>query len=1342
MRLLLQAKSFFLQRPFLIFLLILLTIISLSTFHPNHFIIGWDNFSSYFNLKENLLRTFFAGWRGYRGLGVPSDSENVDIFRQVFYALLKPFLPMYVWEQVYVLTCLIAGVIAMYIFVEQLLRRTIYEKNLKPNLLDLGAGIAAFFYLFNLNTISTFYFPMVMFVHRFFALPVLFLIFLKLADPVRSKKKLLGLILLLIATSTTYLVATLFITTIIALGIFMLNYSGVRKTPRLITIYTLLMSFWLLPFVNYTLQKSPIISRAPTFIDTNEIQLNRPKEFFSLGRQLRLYPNFFDTTYTRLSDGKVTAFASLAQKLHGQPFLLISYIFPILWIFGLGVILLKYRKRGLLWIPVMMGVFLFLSLKEYSPLGSLYTFLDNVIPYFKIIFRFGDTKFHAYMAFAGSIAAGVGVYRSVEVWKYGKIEGWRDRNVESVESVGSMEGWKKEVLGLLKFRPEWLLHLDKFRRAFILILLLSTLVMFRTAFTKGIVGDFMFNRIPSAYFEIARVINNDPRDVRVLHLPMDTGGYWKSYHWGALGSSFFHFMLNKPLIDRTFEPASMENAYLDNHIRKLIDNVQALSEEGLRERSAQLSTLLDKAGVGYIIMDETVSSYIPSRDMLLWGRYSGPDAKKLTNTLKQYGYAQSIQTYDIEGKTVEVLKMSQTMPKFSFVQQAEKIDPGFDTFLQSSKVLNRQTFLQSSSTGIISPFLRLNGLIEQGELIFPDTQLARGSYKVRKNLPKSLTSDHVTSAVHILIARADTKLSVDLFAVQLPQIGEATYEEHVVTVQFSLPGDTGQMLLKVGDTVLDMPENEQDLGVVMVKGDTVPVSLMSLQSTRPIESSDFRLTDNPNCFNDAGEGYEYTFNNDQTFNLRSHAGTTCIIANLAEDATEQADHARLKLDYTAATTRLSGETHDFTYLAKPKLARTLYNNPAPTNISVCLRQVNFDQCLNTYKHASLSDAGTLVFDVPAQDPSQLLALIGLRTQEGAEHSLQFQNMQLQSFKKVASQEVVFEPQKDVEAVLQVGADQTLRINLPFIKSPYAANFQKDALLSTQAPCGGGLRFLRGTQAGALYSYLSSCQNDLSYELPFDSDNLYLWTVNMNLLAGKYPKFVLTDQFNMYQDEYVGLYQGYPFISGFKKFEESESLFTGNVDNKLANAQTRVFYTMLYQQSGLNDTKQKNFTLHQDTENEGGLLLTDMRILPLPNTWQYVDIIPEKNVENFSQATVMGARQILPSLWKVTTKGSNASGPHLLRFNEAFDTQWGMYASLWDVFIGRKLDYELWKCDGFAQCYAISDMPNSVYLFYSPERLSWIGWGITIIVALASLALLVRGVGPSIKTEQRAEQYDF
>ena len=93
--------NYFKKRPGLLILSIILLAITAVNIKPDFYLMGWDNYSSYFNLKNNIFRTFFATWREYRGLGVPSDSESTDMFRQLFFLILSPFIQQGLLDEIF-----------------------------------------------------------------------------------------------------------------------------------------------------------------------------------------------------------------------------------------------------------------------------------------------------------------------------------------------------------------------------------------------------------------------------------------------------------------------------------------------------------------------------------------------------------------------------------------------------------------------------------------------------------------------------------------------------------------------------------------------------------------------------------------------------------------------------------------------------------------------------------------------------------------------------------------------------------------------------------------------------------------------------------------------------------------------------------------------------------------------------------------------------------------------------------------------------------------------------------------------------------------------------------------
>ncbi|MBI2010376.1 MAG: hypothetical protein HYS86_04360, partial [Candidatus Chisholmbacteria bacterium] len=212
------------KRPGLILLTILLTIITLTNIKPDFYLVGWDNYSSYFNLKTNLFRTFFATWREYRGLGVPSDAEVTDIFRQLFFLVFHFVTPGELLDQLYYLFSLWLGTLSMYATARLLLKHFSFQNNHSRLLkTDLFPTLASFFYLFNLSTLSVFYSPIIPFTNRFYALPLTLYVILRYTTKKTVKNFLLAA-LTIVVTAGSYITPTVVITSSLAFFTFLATH--------------------------------------------------------------------------------------------------------------------------------------------------------------------------------------------------------------------------------------------------------------------------------------------------------------------------------------------------------------------------------------------------------------------------------------------------------------------------------------------------------------------------------------------------------------------------------------------------------------------------------------------------------------------------------------------------------------------------------------------------------------------------------------------------------------------------------------------------------------------------------------------------------------------------------------------------------------------------------------------------------------------------------------------------------------------------------------------------------------------------------------------------------------
>lgn len=279
------------------------------------------------------------------------------------------------------------------------------------------------------------------------------------------------------------------------------------------------------------------------------------------------------------------------------------------------------------------------------------------------------------------------------------------------------------------------------------------------------------------------------------------------------------------------------------------------------------------------------------------------------------------------------------------------------------------------------------------------------------------------------------------------------------------------------------------------------------------------------------------------------------------------------------------------------------------------------------------------------------------------------------------------------------------------------------LLSSNNPCEeeATYRTFR-TIENRFISYLEDCQNRVFTHIPFSSNSFYVWSVDYNLASGQYPKLVVEDGFYKYLSEYMSLYQGYPEVYGFKAFQYPELPFQ-RLMSPLSRLPIKNTYTYIYPHPEYNDFKQKDFSIEHFSENEGMMLIEGFDIVELPNYWQNLRIVPTAgNVELVhSTAQISEYTSILPSLKRVSIGVNGQKGiGGLLKFNEAYDRQWGVYPSVLAALLGRSTAMEHAQCDGYANCFLLPtesiEEGTTVYLYYWPQTLSLIGWLITIITA--------------------------
>ncbi|GAB4219424.1 MAG: hypothetical protein Fur009_5570 [Candidatus Microgenomates bacterium] len=1315
--------NYFKNRPGLIILILLLSVITALNIKPDFYLMGWDNYSSYFNLKTNIFRTFFATWREYRGLGVPSDSESTDLFRQLFFLILSPFVKQELLDQIFSFFSFNLGVILIYLLSKKLFKGVFQNNEQKLDLVGVFSGL---FYIFNLNTLATFYFPMIMYINRFYTIPLLFYIFLILIQDKITWKKIIFYSFLIIASSGTYMTATIFITVVINLWIFLLIQSqNFKKSLVFLFYFILLNSFWLLSFINYTMNKSSIVYQAPTFIDANEIQLNKPASFYSIFKQLILYPNFFDVNITSFNNSQTSGIHPLSKFINYFPNNFILSIFSLFYLCGAVLLLINYKKyKKFLWISSIIFLYLFLSLKAFSPLGFVYVFLEKNIPFFGSLFRFGDTKFHYFISFAGSLSAGFFITKISERLN------------------------KKNILLLLS------------------TLLIILIIIYNSYFNGHFFGFFDLNKVPSAYFEIAKLINNDKDDYRVLHLPFNQDRYWRSYNWGYLGSSFLHFFINKPLIEKTFEPASQENAELNREIYKKIS-----------KKSDDLYFLLKKTGIKYIIFDETVYPQITAKGLGSWGTYNYFDSKEAIKKLESEGLLSKTASYNVnisdyldtyekvfsfsqddlnlikKTSNYEIIlyELKDPDPKFQQVDNFSFTDPKTSEF-NTDPV--KDTLQEDKFAFEISPFKRsdLKFKFQKGKI---ETNIDNFNFVKNLNYKIEVSDKDIKTPqvnIEVYAQRDEKNLHLYFYSNPFPNL---IFEDQILSVKTKIKeilipankivdslqvtenlenylSNWGVILpyklisglrIKIGDNIIPFPlvlsKQETYVGSLILDQGFHKVQILKENSDSKINLNRLNLTDNPNCFSDKLDNYSSSvdYNNGQ-FKLYSQNGSTCFTLSIDNYLDKKANYSEIKVNYLFQSQDLDKKYLKERKTSKPVLQSVVKGLSKPDYLSVCIKDNNVDDCFNTHQILSLESFDSITIptekEINAYEPIIFFTLknIGYQSQ-----TLIINQLSIKKFEAVL-EDILNVKLENNSTVFTVKKPQKLKIsfNLPL---NYFSFYQgkKDGFFVSNGVCNQPNSYRTYRQIDKLISYFENCDNNFFQSLDFDSNNSYLWLLDYNLASGKFPRFNLGDGFNSYTNQILSLNQGYPNIHGFKEFQNPEFFANKqNILNKIQNLRLTDTSIFLPSNSAVSDQKKKNFMIAHDSENEGMAIYDNFNVVQIPNIWTNLSIGPENNSFIINQTSNVKFAMILPSLWKINIDSSDRKKQVIL-FNEGYDKQWGIYASFFDLLIGKKAIGNHYKCNAYANCFEISSQNSQFYIFYWPEKLNVLGWVLTLLIIL-------------------------
>ncbi|MCA9307906.1 hypothetical protein KC980_00165, partial [candidate division WWE3 bacterium] len=1171
-----------------------------------------------------------------------------------------------------------------------------------------------------------FYFSVFPYVPRFFQLPLItYFLILFLDNRHKLKTYALGLLATLWAMPAA-IIATVFVTLNINLGITAITQGRIKKVLAFFALVGLINAVWLLPFANYTLNKSSIIRLAPTFIDANEIQLNKTAQYHSFVNQSILLPSFFETQITNLTQSRSKYLHPLADTYNKGLNAVVVTMFPVLYLIGSLIVLSNIKRyKRILWVPISIGVFLFLSMKEFSYLGFIFIALNKLTPLFGVLFRFGDTKLHPFIAFSGAIACAVAI---TTVYRY-----------------------------LISSKVQ-----NSVALAFYVSLMALNFITYNAYFRGQFLGFFMYNKIPQAYFNIAQKINTDADNNRVIHLPYNDTVYWRSYSWGYVGSHFFGYMLNKPLLEKTFEPASVENAQINKKLYALTQNFSLITDLSAKETQARsYYEALRITGTKYIVLDETVSRAVETRNAMFWAEIPTQDTKELLNTLVELNlvtktmeetvnYAGYVETYNkefaltaeqaqnLKTKTdqISLYELKDPIKKISFEDKVTLADINDTNLYEHQNFTKNSTYYQTKENGLKTPLNKENW---QYESTNTQTINLKEPNTTTQGTRIEINNTSTSKLIGVSAKTDGQNITVNLQQQDLPTINGKEFYQNLGDFIFIMPAEYVEELestsayatdwhildankitklrLQIGDTIIPIPQLNtamQNIGTVLADTNALNISLLAPNNTQQntLAFEDVQFADNPNCFNDNIKDYKSELEQKSgVITIRGQNGATCFVTKLNNTSGYTEVELTLDSNYKDLDKALLDHPQTGTNSSKPILTNYIDQIEKPSLIHVCL--VAKEGCFNKHSLFNTKNNNKLIVTTDInQDVQDYTLLIALRNLGYQQMELNIQDIKTTTYTQTQTQSIELLPTVDSYAL----NTKQIELELPKTLSKYSFyyNPKMDAFYTPSANCfDSPTKELQNKILNNKWvSYLENCQSLIFETIPYTTKNLYLWGIKYNLASGQFPFMVLKDKDVTYLKERTSLQQGYPDVPGFKEFQNPEFFTTkAAVEDTFNNLQTKFTYKFIKPMESIEDTNNKDYLIEHYSENEGIMIVDGFEVTALPNNWQTITTTPNNNVKTFDLPSSYSFKQITPAIYKVQVeKSAYTSKGYMLHFNEGFDLQWHIYHNFKDVILGRHLERANGKCNGISNCFELNANENleSMYLVYRPALLYILG----------------------------------
>lgn len=532
-------------------LALVLIFIVIINFRWGYFVLGNDNYSPEedpgISVKRYLTQ---PAWREYRGLGVPSDSEQIDIFRSLlFFGLEKVGLPLWFISQMSVWLAFFCGPWFMAVLVEKVfLKKDV--GNEKKNWLFLLSGLL---YCCNLLMLWLFYSPLKPFIFLWGFLPM----FLVASFGVLEKqniKNILFFLIGLICVSASFMIPTIFVVTTLVVLMFCWQFWRMGKSIKnilfLVLVYLVWQLYWLVPFgiyvkTNNTQLSESIINKEITpWTIQKEITYNKWNNV----------PRFVNSWLDSKNQDDTYLFGEAEVYKNNWLIIFDSYIPFILVLLATFWLIKKYKTKYLPIIILWWAGF-WLTKGSNGPMGGIYVWMQDHIPLFRQVFRWGSSKFWPMLLVPMPI--------------------------------------------LICLLVENIFTKKRFFKIFSLALTVLLLIYIYPVFKAKLINDQDFVKIPNEYYQLKEYLEKNELKGRILVSPEANMLYFRNYEWGFFGSVFWNYFIDNPIIEKALITGSAENEDVFQTIYQMYYSL---------DPDLFYKTLL-KYKVEYIIADKNASSW-------------------------------------------------------------------------------------------------------------------------------------------------------------------------------------------------------------------------------------------------------------------------------------------------------------------------------------------------------------------------------------------------------------------------------------------------------------------------------------------------------------------------------------------------------------------------------------------------------------------------------------------------------------------------------------------------------------------------------------------------------------